>query len=109
MIKLLTPFGSDRPILSFRNVRCLMYVIVNKFELWMNERDSHEFSDAANSSYRRKIWKYTMFLKNLKQPGGEALAKCYSQGNHELVDGLSKDNILLLKEHEREAFVVRDT
>ena len=36
MIKLLTPFGSDRPILSFRNVRSLMYVIVDKFEPWMN-------------------------------------------------------------------------
>ena len=109
MIKLLTPFGSQKPILSFRNIRVLMYIIVNRFEPWMNERDTKEFSDAATSTYRRKIWKYTMFLKNLKQSGGDALAKSSSTGNYELVDGLSRDNQLKLKEHEREELVVRDT
>lgn len=66
MIKLLTPFGSMNPVLTYRNVRALMYIIVNKFEPWMNERDAAEDPDAATSTYRRKIWKYSMFLKNLK-------------------------------------------
>ena len=77
ILKLMTPIGSNKPILTCRNIRAVIYAILNIHEDWMSEQDAleHRHSKEDMSIYKRKIWKYKMMINKLQSDTPEALAQ----------------------------------
>lgn len=63
ILKLMTPIGAEAPVLTYRNVRCLVYLIANQHAEWMTR--CHTPDQDCGSNYRKKIMKYNLLVKNL--------------------------------------------
>ena len=68
----MTPSFNNRPILTVRNVRALLYAILNYYEKWMNIQDEQELYD-KEQSYMRTISKYRLMISKLNYDSVEAL------------------------------------
>ena len=75
MLKLLTPEGSKTAILTLRNIRCVLYAIINVSKSWMKTQDPAELNP-LQLVYKRKIWKYKMLINKLETSTPDALEFC---------------------------------
>ena len=68
----MTPSFNDGPILTVRNVRALLYAILNYYEKWMNIQDEQERCE-QDQPYMRTISKYRLMVSKLNYDSVEAL------------------------------------
>ena len=68
----MTPSFNNRPILTVRNVRALLYAILNYYEKWMNIQDEQELYN-QDQPYMRTISKYRLMISKLNYDSVEAL------------------------------------
>ena len=74
LISILTPNEKNsKPVISFRNIRCVIYAIFDTHQLWMNQQDQREQESISTSAYRRKITKYRLLITKLEANEIEAL------------------------------------
>ena len=103
MIKLLTPEGSKKPLLTIRNIRAVFYAIFGQREDWMNEQDQGEITE-RQLNYKRKIWKYKMMVDKLEKANSDAL---FLSSNLEFIENLTGEQMKGLTEDEKKDFVLR--
>lgn len=110
ILRLMSPIGSKKPILTCRNIRAVIYAILNVHRDWMSEQDALEqrHSQEDMCVYKRKIWKYKMMINKLQSDGPEALAQSSKQ-ELDLLENVSHEKIMQLNESERQLYILRHT
>lgn len=94
--------GSNKPVLTCRNIRTIVFAILGVHHPWMSEQDAleHRHTKEDMSVYKRKIWKYKMMITKLQSDGCEALAQSSKQAL-DLLENVSPEKIMKLNESER--------
>lgn len=110
MLKLMSPMGSSKPVLTCRNIRTIIFAILGVHQDWMSEQDALEERHTKEdmSVYKRKIWKYKMMITKLESDGSEALAQSSKQAL-DLLENVSQDKLMKLNESERQLYILRHT
>ena len=110
ILKLMSPLGSNKPVLTCRNIRAVIFAILNIHQDWMSEQDALEqrHSKEDMSIYKRKIWKYKMMIMKLQSEGSEALAQSSKQPL-DLLENVAPEKIMKLNESERQLYILRHT
>ena len=105
ILKLLTPEGSKTPILTLRNIRCILYAIINVSKSWMKIQDPAELNP-LQLVYKRKIWKYKILINKLKTSTSEALEFC-SKNHLDLLENVNPEKSQKLTEEEKRDLIIR--
>lgn len=105
MIKLLTPEGSKKPVLTLRNIRCMLYSIINVSKSWMKIQDAAELNP-FQLTYKRKIWKYKMMVNKLDTNTSDALEVC-AKNHLGLLGNVNTEKSRKLTEEEKRDLIIR--
>jgi len=72
MASIMQPKNSLGPILTFRNIRCLMHASFGHYDSWMIEQEEGKRSLA----YQKKVSQYKLLVTKLNRDEAEALRYC---------------------------------
>lgn len=100
LMLLLTPQGQfEKPVLSCRNILCVVNAIFDNHEPWMMEQDIHEVGD--NNDYKSKISKYKLLVEKLNETQSNALQFCASSDIRKLIENIPENQQSKLDSAER--------